>query len=94
MSDSSKTPDPTPEGVDRARRRLLGMAVYIPPTILGIVALQQAGCQPSPTCNPASCQPNTTPCNPDNNPCAPNNGCNPDNCPPNTGCNPDNCNPN
>lgn len=82
MSDSTKNQTLAPEGVDRARRRLLGMALYVPPTILGIVALQQAGCQPSPTCNPATCDPATQPCQPDDNPCAPNTGCNPDTCPP------------
>jgi hypothetical protein len=91
MSDSSKSKDSEAAlatddapSVDRARRRLLALGVYVAPAILGIVALQQAGCQPSPSCQPAQCQPNTEPCQPDLNPCAPNTGCNPDTCPPNT----------
>ncbi len=83
MSDA-KTPDaPLPaEPIDRARRRLLGMAKYIPPTIVGIIALQQAGCQPAPSCGP-----NTNPCGPNGNPCNPDN-CNPNLCNPMGGCNP------
>lgn len=68
-----KHPDAPPpaESIDRARRRLLGMAKYIPPTIVGIIALQQAGCQPAPSCGPS-----TNPCGPNGFPCGP------DNCPP------------
>ena len=91
MSESTKKPDPAskPDSVDRARRRLLAMSIYVPPTVLGIISLQQAGCQPGPSCNPAQCNPNgpcapDEPCPPDTNPCAPDTGCNPDNCPPNT----------
>jgi len=73
-----------PERVNRARRRLLDMAVYVPPIVLGIVALQQAGCQAAPSCNPGTCSPSTQPCSPDNNPCGPNVGCNPNTCNPNT----------
>ena len=95
MSDSTKKPDPhghppdtDVEPVDRARRRLLAMSLYVPPTVLGIISLQQAGCQPGPSCNPAICPPDSgcgpdQPCNPDNQPCPPDTGCNPDNCPPN-----------
>ena len=72
------------ESIDRARRRLLALGAYVPPTILGIIALQQAGCQPSPSCQPAQCDPAVDPCGPDENPCGPNTGCNPDSCPPNT----------
>ena len=71
------------ESIDRGRRRLMGMAVYVPPAVLGIISLQQAGCQPAITCNPDNCNPATQPCNPDVNPCTPNVGCNPDNCNPN-----------
>jgi hypothetical protein len=75
------------ESVDRARRRLLAMSLYVPPTVLGIISLQQAGCQAGPSCNPAQCAPDTG--------CAPDVGCPPDNgCPPDTGCNPDTCPPN
>ena len=83
--------DPKDNSVDEARRRLLGMVKYVPPTVLGIISLQQAGCQPAPSCNPTNCSPATQPCQPDNNPCSPNTGCNPDNCNPNT---PGSCNPN
>ena len=62
---------PAAESINRARRRLLTMAKYVPPTVIGIIALQQAGCQPSPSCGP-----NTNPCGPNGNPCGP------DNCPP------------
>ena len=99
MSDSTKKQDPataTQDGadassgappVDRARRRLLAMAVYVPPTVLGIISLQQAGCQPGPSCNPATCPPDSG--------CAPDTGCPPDTgCAPDTGCNPDSCPPN
>ena len=94
MSDSSNKEGQTSqpetaasESVDRARRRLLAMSIYVPPTILGIISLQQAGCQPNPSCNPATCTPNTG-CTPDTG-CPPDTGCSPD-----TGCNPDNCPPN
>jgi hypothetical protein len=92
MSDETKKPssleaDQT-EPVDRARRRLLAMSIYVPPTVLGIISLQQAGCQPGGTCNPATCQPNDGGCPPDDG-CAPDVGCQPD-----QGCNPDNCPPN
>ena len=36
-----------------ARRRLLRMALYVPPVVIGSIALTQAGCQPE----PCSCQP-------------------------------------
>jgi len=60
--------------VDAARRRLLGMALYVPPVVLGAISLSQAGCQPDPNCscepNPASCPP-PTPKPPSNGPAAP-----------------------
>lgn len=40
------------EPIDPARRRLLGMAKYVPPVVLGVISLQQAGCQPEPSCIP------------------------------------------
>lgn len=80
MADQKRDDEP----VNLARRRLLGMVKYIPPAVLGVISLQQAGCQPSPSCNPVNCSPGTNPCSPDNNPCAPNSGCNPDTCNPNT----------
>lgn len=90
---ASKDQEPGAESVDRARRRLLAMSIYVPPTVLGIISLQQAGCQPGPSCNPAQCAPDTG-CAPDNG-CPPDTGCQPDSgCPPDTGCNPDNCPPN
>ena len=48
--------------VNEARRRLLRMAVYVPPLVLGAITLSQAGCQPEPPC---SCAPkNGTGCTP------------------------------
>jgi hypothetical protein len=90
--------DPKDESVDQARRRLLGMAKYVPPTVLGIISLQQAGCQVQPSsagCGPNACSP-SNPCAPDGGGCNPNGGgCNPDiPCPPaGGGCNPDSCPP-
>jgi hypothetical protein len=57
MSDT-KREDSKPEQhapVDPARRRLLGMVKYIPPAVIGVISLQQAGCQPDPTmsCGPS-----------------------------------------
>ena len=69
MSSEKNTPDEKGaaerdgESVDRARRRLMTLAVYVPPTVLAIIALQQAGCQvvtcgPSAGCNPGGgCNP-------------------------------------
>jgi hypothetical protein len=64
------------EKINAARRRLLRIAVYTPPAILGAVALsQQAGCQgvscnpqvcgPGDSCGPNNCHPIVNPCNPD-----------------------------
>jgi hypothetical protein len=73
--------DENDEKVNAARRRLLRIAIYTPPAILGGVALSQmAGCQ-GVSCAPQVCQPN--------NSCGPN-ACNPAINP----CNPQNCNPN
>lgn len=81
MSDPKK-PD-TEDRIDRARRRLLAKAAYVPPIVIGIISLQQAGCEVSPSCVPANCVP-PQPCQPDANPCGPNTGCNPDTCGPAT----------
>lgn len=86
MSDA-ENPDAPPlvesaESINRARRRLLGMAKYVPPAIVGIIVLQQAGCQPLPSCGPG-----TNPCGPNGNPCGPDT-CPPNICMPNGGCNP------
>lgn len=43
----SETKDPKND-VNAARRRLLRMAVYVPPIVIGSIALSQAGCQPDP----------------------------------------------
>lgn len=51
------------EPVDAARRRLLGMAKYVPPVILGVISLQQAGCQPEPSCGPSGMPPPPLPSN-------------------------------
>ena len=40
--------------VNEGRRRLLRMAVYVPPVVIGAITLSQAGCQPDPC---PSCQP-------------------------------------
>lgn len=54
----------TEQVVDRARRRLLAKALYIPPAVIGALALSQEGCQPV-SCNPPQpCPPNGEPCNP------------------------------
>ena len=70
----SKPIEPPPqaktEGVDHSRRRLLGMVKYVPPVVLGVISLQQAGCQPGPSCMPQACGPNGGPCGP-NGMCGP-----------------------
>jgi hypothetical protein len=73
--------------IDAARRRLMRIAVYVPPAVLGAVALNSAaGCQGASQCAPLmQCNPNTT-CGPNNcfpvvNPCAPQ-ACNPSTCRP------------
>ena len=93
---SSKRDD-APE--DRARRRLLKLAVYVPPAVLGAMTLELSACQTA-SCAPQSCQPATcapADCNPGQCPpliCSPNTPCEPDGGPPATGCNPDQpCNP-
>jgi hypothetical protein len=82
MADSDDNKD---EKIDATRRRLMRIAVYTPPVILGVISLS-AGCQPV-SCFPVSCPPNTqcgpNTCNPVINPCAPQN-CNPLSCNPNT----------
>ena len=72
--------------IDAARRRMLRIAVYVPPAILGAVALNSAaGCQgvscspqvcgPGNQCGPTNCHPIVNPCNPQT--------CNPASCNPN-----------
>ena len=64
-----KDPDQDAEdNVNVARRRLMKTAVYLPPAVIGIVALTQ-GCAPG-SCSPITCNPNNGPCNP-NTPCNP-----------------------
>ncbi len=63
--------------VDRARRRLMQLAVYAPPAVLGALSLKSSGKQPM-SCGPLGCQPN--PCDPFS-PCPPQ-SCNPQGCPP------------
>ncbi|MBL0218881.1 MAG: hypothetical protein IPQ07_34035 [Myxococcales bacterium] len=47
--------------MNEGRRRLLRMAKYVPPVVLGAITLSQAGCQPEPcSCPPSggvSCPP-------------------------------------
>ncbi len=72
--DHEETRDTEP--VDPSRRRILGMVKYVPPVVLGVISLQQAGCQPAPSCVPTGgCGPSGTPCVPSN--CPPNGGCPP-----------------
>jgi hypothetical protein len=63
------------EKIDAARRRLLRIAVYVPPAVLGAVTLNaSSGCQgvscspqvcgPGNNCGPTSCHPIVNPCNP------------------------------
>ncbi len=65
------------DNINEARRRLLRVAVYTPPAVLGAIALSTAaGCQgvscspqvcgPGSSCGPTSCHPIVNPCNPDN----------------------------
>jgi hypothetical protein len=77
--------------VDAARRRLLKIAVYAPPAILGALVLkatsnrQAAVCSPDLECAPSLCLPINS-CNPNNcNPVVP--------CSPKVNCNPNSCNP-
>lgn len=62
-------PDHT-QGTDEARRRLLKMALYVPPAILGVVSV-------------SSCDGHTTSCGP--NACPPESPCGPNACPPESG---------
>ncbi len=62
MSDKKNDQNDAGKPVNEARRRLLRMAVYVPPVVLGAITLSQAGCQPEPPC---SCAPkNGTGCTP------------------------------
>ncbi len=58
------------------------LALYVPPAILGTLAVTDAGCQTL-SCSPQACQPNQ--CAPAD--CSPG-GCPPVVCGPNQGCNP------
>ena len=79
MADSDDPQDD--DKVALTRRRLLRIAIYTPPTVIGIIQLNNAGCAP-----PASCPPNV---------CQPNSQCGPNTCNPVINpCNPQNCNPN
>jgi hypothetical protein len=52
---------------DEVRRRLLRIAIYTPPAVIGAIALSQSGCQPA-SCGPQQCHPNGGPCGPDSCP--------------------------
>ena len=54
MSNRKHDDDNDDQPVNEGRRRLLRMAVYVPPVVIGAVTLSQAGCQPEPC---PSCQP-------------------------------------
>jgi len=62
--------------IDAARRRLMKIAIYVPPAVLGAVSLNSAaGCQgvscpPGAACGPNNCHPVIDPCQPQN--CNPN----------------------
>ena len=51
---SNRKHDDDDQPVNEGRRRLLRMAVYVPPVVIGAITLSQAGCQPDPC---PSCQP-------------------------------------
>lgn len=53
MSEKKTDKTETERPVNDARRRLLRMAIYVPPVVIGSIALTQAGCQPE----PCSCEP-------------------------------------
>jgi hypothetical protein len=77
-NESPTNDDTTPsreEGApeDRARRRLLSLALYVPPALLGIISLQQAGCAAAGSCHPHMCNPSTG-CNPISGDCHPHGG--------------------
>jgi hypothetical protein len=78
MADDNENPD---DKFDASRRRLIRMAIYTPPIVIGIMQLQNTGCAPA-SCSPVSCNPNSqcapNTCNPVINPCGPQN-CNPAN---------------
>ena len=85
MSEDSpdKPAAPSSEPENRARRRLLAMAIYVPPAVLGTIAVTLQGCQTASCapaqcqpaqCGPADCDPGGCPpvvCNPNLNPCNP-----------------------
>jgi len=54
MSNRTHDDDDDDQPINEGRRRLLRMAVYVPPVVIGAVTLSQAGCQPDPC---PSCQP-------------------------------------
>ena len=65
--DDRKDPPGDPVAVDEVRRRLMKIAVYAVPAVIGAVELTQGACAPV-SCNPSTCNPN--PCAP--HPCPPN----------------------
>lgn len=92
-----------PDATDRtelARRALLKLALYVPPAIIGTLAISQDAHAAPPSCGPAFCPPNACapypPCKPAAQcapgQCAPNN-CGPTSCPPVQGCGPASCAP-
>lgn len=68
---SKELKDPPDRRIDVARRRLLARAVYVPPAVLGTLALTLEGCQAT-SCQPSNCNPNGGPCVPNGGPCNPN----------------------
>ncbi len=49
----------TPE--QRARRRLLGLAVYVPPAVIGSLVIGRTAFAQKVSCNPNLCAPNCVP---------------------------------
>ncbi|MBL9013831.1 MAG: hypothetical protein JNL83_06635 [Myxococcales bacterium] len=48
MSNRKHDDDNDDPSFNEGRRRLLRMAVYVPPVVIGAITLSQAGCQPEP----------------------------------------------
>ena len=72
------TDDRTDDQVtNEARRRLLKMAMYVPPAVLGVVSVSQAACQGA-SCGPNACPPDTvcgpSACPPQGGGCGPGGG--------------------
>ena len=72
MTDSKHRPSKA-DSIDTVRRKLLKLTVYVPPAIIGTMLVSRegwaqascnpascnpaTGCNPGPTCGPATCKP-------------------------------------